>query len=167
LGAIQGAGRSTKIDLKEGGPVIEATIGSVARIGLHDDDLWFNAAVEIPLGKPGFTRLATSYPGARLSCPLDTLASYLLVAPPAYEIVEHLRSWGLNWVCFGSRAFGVATLIPRLQEDGWPVNIWDVTEADVLENALALQPQAVTADLGSIHPQDIAGSRSRARRTSC
>jgi hypothetical protein len=152
LGAIRGVGRAAKIDLKEGGPVIAAVLGAVARAGFHDDDLWFNAAVEVPGGEAGFRRLAESHPGARLSCPLDTLASYLLVVPAAYEVIDLLGSWGVNWLCFGSRAPGVASLVPAMQERAWPVNIWDVEDADDLERALSFAPEAITADLGSIDP---------------
>jgi hypothetical protein len=93
LGAIRGAGRSAKIDLKEGGPVVGAVLGAVTRAGFRDDDLWFNAAVEVPGGEAGFRRLADAYPGARLSCPLDTLASYLLLVPPAYAVIDLLGTW--------------------------------------------------------------------------
>jgi hypothetical protein len=152
LGAIRGDGRSAKIDLKEGGPVIAATLGAVRRVGLRDDDLWFNAAVEVPGSEAGWRRLAEAHPGARLSCPLDTLASYLLLVPPAYEVVDLMGTWGVNWLCFGSRVPGVESLVPAVHERGWPVNIWDVEDADALERALLLAPEAITADLGSIDP---------------
>jgi len=150
LGAIRAAGRAAKIDLKEGGPVIETSLATVSRVGLSDEDLWLNAAVEIPKGVGGFGRLASAYPGARLSCPLDTLAPYLLVAPPAYEVVDLLRAWGVNWLCFGVRVAGVASLVPSLQRRGWPINLWDVASVEDLQRGLGLQPEAITADLGSI-----------------
>jgi len=150
LGAIRSAGRSAKIDLKEGGPVIGAALGSAKGAGFHDNDLWFNAAVEV-LGEAGFRRLRHAHPGARLSCPLDTLASYLLVAAPAFSVIDLFGTWGINWLCFGSRALGVATLVRALQDRGWPVNIWDVEDAECLERALSFAPEAITADLGSIH----------------
>jgi hypothetical protein len=152
LGAIHAAGRSAKIDLKEGGPVIGAALGAVARAGFTDDDLWFNAAVEVPGGEAGFRRLADAHPGARLSCPLDTLASYLLVVPAAQAVIDTLRAWGINWLCFGCRAPGAGSLVPAMQERGWPVNIWDIENADDLERALSFAPEAITADLGVIHP---------------
>jgi hypothetical protein len=150
LAAIHDGGRSAKIDLKEGGPVIEASLSAIARVGLRDEDLWFNAAVEIVEGERGFGRLGAAHPGARLSCPLDTLASYLIVAPPAHRIIDLLRVWGLNWLCFGLGATGVASLVPFLQERGWPINVWDVATARDLERGLDLQPDAITADLGAI-----------------
>jgi hypothetical protein len=150
LATIHAAGRSAKIDLKEGGPVIEASLAAISRVGLRDEELWLNAPVEIPEGEGGFARLASAHPGARLSCPLDTLAPYLLIAPPAYEVVDLLGAWGVNWLCFGSRATGVASLVPLLQERGWPINLWDVATAEDLERSLSLQPEAITADLGSI-----------------
>jgi len=152
LGAIRGEGRSAKIDLKEGGSVIAEALGAVRRVGLHDDDLWFNAAVEVPGGEAGWRRLAEAHPGARLSCPLDTLAPYLLMAPPAFAVLDLMGSWGLNWLCFGCRVPSVESLMTAVQESDWPVNIWGVEDADDLERALLLAPEAITADLGSINP---------------
>ena len=151
LGAIRGAGRSAKIDLKEGGSVLDLALAAIGRVGFQDDDVWLNAAVEVPDGEAGFVRLASAHPGARLSVPLDTLASYLLVTPPALAVVDLLGSWGVNWLCFGSRAPAVGRLVPRMQERGWPVNIWDVATDEDFERALSFEPQAITADLGSIH----------------
>lgn len=150
LGAVHGAGRSAKIDLKEGGPVIGAVLAAVSHVGLNAEDVWFNAAIEV-LGESGFRHVSTAYPRARRSCPLDALASYLLVAPPAWAIVDLLRSWGVDWLCFGCHPPGVGSLVPLMQERGWPVNIWDVAEADELEEALSFRPDAITADLGAIH----------------
>jgi hypothetical protein len=98
LGAIRGAGRSAKIDLKEGGPVIDVALAAIGHVELQDDDVWLNAAVEIPGGKAGFVRLAAAHPGARLSVPLDTLTSYLVMTPPALAVVDLLGSWGVNWL---------------------------------------------------------------------
>ncbi len=152
MGMVRASRRSAKIDLKEGGMVIDGALEAVANVGLPDDEVWFNAAIEIPGGGPGFRQLSNTHPGARISCPLDTLGSYLLVAPPAYEIVELLRSWGINWLCFGCRVPGVESLVPAMQERGWPVNIWDVEDGDGLDKALSLNADAITADLGSIQP---------------
>jgi hypothetical protein len=150
LGVVKGASRSAKIDLKEGGLVLPGALDAVARVGLSDEDLWFNAVIEVPDGGDGFTRLAQVHRGARISCPLDTLAPYLLFATPAYEIVEFLRAVGVNWLCFGACVPGIDVLIPGMQERGWPVNVWDVEDADDLERASSLRPEAITADLGSI-----------------
>ena len=150
LAAVKGGGRSPKVDLKEGGSVIGDALEAISRVGFADDDLWFNAAVEIPQGREGFVRLARAHPSARISCPLDTLSSYLLVAPPTFEVVEVLRSWGVNWLCFGSCVPGIESLVPAMQERGWPVNIWDVENERDLERALSLRPEAITADLAAI-----------------
>jgi hypothetical protein len=42
--------------------------------------------------------------------------------------------------------------VTRMQERGWPVNIWDVATDEDFERALSFEPHAITADLGSIHP---------------
>jgi hypothetical protein len=42
--------------------------------------------------------------------------------------------------------------VTAVQERAWPVNIWDVEDAEDLERALSFGPEAITADLGSIPP---------------
>jgi hypothetical protein len=151
LAVVKSAGRSAKIDLKEGGPTLDAALAATDRLGFRDEDLWFNAAVEIPEGGPGFRKLAEARPGARLSCPIDNLASWLLVAQaPSYELVEMVRSWGMNWLCFGSGIPGLALTVPMLQERGWPINVWDVGNERSFDRAVSVQPASITADLASI-----------------
>jgi hypothetical protein len=152
LDIVREAGRSAKIDLKEGGVVLDGALEAVSRVGLQDVDLWFNAAVEIPGGAEGFTKIRAAHADARISCPLDTLASYLLVAPPAYEILSHLRSWGMDWLCMGVCVDGVEQLIPQLRRREWSVNLWDVEDASDMRRALALSPTSITADLSAIEP---------------
>ena len=152
LSIVRDAGRSAKIDLKEDGVVLDGALEAISKVGLQDVDLWFNAAVEIPGGAEGFTRIRAAHTNARISCPLDTLGSYLLVAPPAYEVVSHLRSWGVDWLCIGVCVDGVESLIPQLRRREWPINLWDVEDASDMRRALALSPNSITADLSAIEP---------------
>jgi hypothetical protein len=147
---LRSARRRAKIDLKEGGPVLEEALRTAGVTGFPDEDLWFNATVEVP-AEAGFRRIAETRPGARCSCPLDTITPYLLVMPDgALPILDVLRSWGLNWLCIGVCEEGVSTLVPILDGLGWRVNIWGVKDSDDLDFARSLHPDAITADLGSI-----------------
>jgi hypothetical protein len=153
LAIVRSAGRSAKVDLKEGGPVIDAALSVTDELGFDDEDVWFNAAVEIPEGEPGFRTLAQVRPGSRLSCPIDTLAAWLLVGlDQALELLDMLRSWGVNWLCFGAEIPALAVAVQTIQDRGWPVNIWDVANGQALERALAAQPESITADLATIRP---------------
>jgi hypothetical protein len=154
--------RRAKIDLKEGGTVPQQALREIGLFGFADDALWFNAAVEIPGGEAGFGAMSGAHPGARVSCPLDTLAPYLLVAPePSFPILEVLRSWGVNWLCIGACVPGAQYLVPMLQHRRWPINIWDVETAGDLDLARSMGPRSITADLAEI-PTDPAQLRSTA-----
>jgi hypothetical protein len=146
LDAVIGAGRSTKLDLKEGGPVVDGALPALQRRSVEDDRVWWNAAVEIPGGEQGWRRLRAERPRTRLSCPLDNLSAWLSFGEPAaFELVRRLRDWGIDRVCLGIESAGVAMLVPALQRLRWPVNIWDVDD-----RARALRPDSITADLGNL-----------------
>jgi hypothetical protein len=95
--------------------------------------------------------IVEAHPGARISCPIDTLAPYLLLTDSeASAIVERMRSWGVSWLSLGSGVPGVGSLAARCRRRAWPLNIWDVEDRTDLERALSLRPAAITTDLGSI-----------------
>jgi hypothetical protein len=147
---VRSEGRCAKIDLKEGGPTLKTALEIAERLGFPDEDLWFNATVEI-LGNVGPHRISEARPDARYSCPLDTLAPYLLVMPEAaLPILDVMRSWGLNWLCIGACVPGASVLVSSLRYRGWPMNIWDVENGEDLELARSFDPDAITGDLGSI-----------------
>lgn len=159
LSAIRSAERNVKIDLKEDGPTLSAALEEVDRLGFEDHSLWFNAAIEVP-GRAGWKQIANSRPGARLSCPLDTLAPYLLETPAAtYPIFDELASWGIDWVSIGVCVPQAARLVAAIRDRGWSINVWDVENDEDFELATSLGSDAITADLGSIAPR----SRSRTK----
>jgi hypothetical protein len=151
LDAVIGAGRSAKLDLKEGGRVLDGALRALERRSVCDDRLWWNAAVEIPGGEQGWRLLRAEHPGARLSCPLDNLSPWLSFGEPAaFELLARLRDWGIDWVCLGVESVGVEGLIPELRASGWPINLWDVDDRAAFDRACALRPDAITADLGGL-----------------
>jgi len=151
LDLVRASGRAVKIDLKEDGPVLDRALGAI--VGFQDTDLWFNAAIEVPRGEVGFRRLAEAHPGARLSCPLDTLVPYLLYAgSAAYPILDLLATWGMNRLSVGVCVEEAETFVHAAHDRGWPIDIWDVETGEDLERALLMEPDSITGDLGAIDP---------------
>jgi glycerophosphoryl diester phosphodiesterase len=150
LDLVRASGRAIKIDLKEDGPVLDQALGAI--VGFQDADLWFNAAIEVPRGEIGFRRLAGAHPGARVSCPIDTLLPYLLFAgSAAYPILDLLATWGVNRLSVGVCVEEAETFVRGAHDRGWPIDIWDVENEDDLERALLMGPESITADLGAIN----------------
>jgi hypothetical protein len=146
LAALRKQQRSVKLDLKEGGEVIERVLGIVASMGFDEDSLWFNGSIE-DLREPGIRRLAKAYPGATISVPVDFLRPLLLAAPAlAKEVVATLRSWGVNRWSLDWRTSGIRELMDRLEEGGWEVNVYGVPDLEAFLEASLLLPRSVTAD---------------------
>jgi hypothetical protein len=80
LGKLAADRRRVKLDLKEGDGVVEEMLASVAAHGWADEDLWFNASIDV-LGADGFAALRAARPGAMVQCPADFLVPLLRVAP--------------------------------------------------------------------------------------
>ena len=58
--------RSVKLDLKEGGAVVDEVLEALGGFGFGDEELWFNASVQT-LGPEGFRHLRRARPGAPCS----------------------------------------------------------------------------------------------------
>jgi hypothetical protein len=151
---VASAGRGAKIDLKDGEPVPEAVLDIVGSSSIHDDNLWFNCAVEIPGGRPGFEAISNAHPLARISVPVDTLASWLLVCPDrGLELLAELRSWGVNRLSVSIQTPAFQEVVQLLSHGGWATNVWDVSRDGQLSDAIGARPQSITADLGILrHP---------------
>jgi glycerophosphoryl diester phosphodiesterase len=153
LSTVRSAGRRVKIDLKEGGPTLTAALDEVDRHGFEDQDLWFNAAMEVP-GRAGWRRIGDARPGARRSVPLDTLAPYLVETPDvAFPILDDLSSWGIDWFSIGVRVPEADRLVEAVRGRGWSANVWAVENHEDFDLAASFGPDAITADLGSISPR--------------
>ncbi len=97
---LAAAGRSVKLDLKEGGSTLAETLELVEAVGLGDDRLWFNA--ELPaLGQAGFESLRERFHGSTISTPVDLLVPLLLASETATDqILGLLRAWGVSRLSF-------------------------------------------------------------------
>jgi hypothetical protein len=146
LRALRERGRSVALDLKEGGEVVDRVLGIVAELGFEDGALWCNGSIEV-LREPGIRRLAEAHPGAIVSVPVDFLGPLLLAAPAlAREILDALRSWGVNRWSLDWGTPGIRELIGRLEEWGWEVNVYGIPDLESFLEASLLLPTSVTAD---------------------
>jgi hypothetical protein len=152
---VASAGRGAKIDLKEGGPVLEAVLGIVGSASIHDEDLWFNCAAEIIGGRPGFEAISTAHPLARISVPVDTLASWLLVCPDrGLDLLAELRIWGVDRLSVSVQTPAFQEVVQLLKHAGWATNVWDVSRMAQLADAIGARPRSITADLGILRWPD-------------
>jgi hypothetical protein len=146
LRALREQGRSVALDLKEDGDVVERVLGIVAALEFDEDSLWFNGSIEV-LREAGIRRLSAAYPAATISVPVDFLGPLLLAAPAhANEVLGTLRSWGVNRWSLDWRTAGIRELMDRLDEGGWPVNVYGIPDLEAFLEASLLLPQSVTAD---------------------
>lgn len=111
-----------------------------------DDDLWFSAGVEL-LGARGFSILAHAYPKAVLECPVDFLAPLVISVPRKAEmILDTFCQWGVNQFAIKWNTPHMATLFAQMSHWGFDVGIYNVPDRSELEQAMAMEPAAVTVD---------------------
>jgi hypothetical protein len=153
LAEVAAAGRSAKIDLKEGGPVLDGVIEIAGRTPIPHEDLWFNCAQETIGGARGFRAVAEALPGARMSVPVDTLAAWILEAPEAaMELLDRVRAAGVDHLSISVGTQMFERVVRIASEHGWSTNVWDVRTPAQWHDAVASAPSALTADLGVLDP---------------
>jgi phosphoglycolate phosphatase-like HAD superfamily hydrolase len=138
-------GRSIKIDVKENDDTLRAALRLVDALGVDDDRVWFNAAIDT-VGAAGFEAFRERYPSAIASCPIGFLMPLLAVSPDDADVVlERLRSWGVSRlsVRWSKR---VRRVIDELERRGWETNVYAVPDLQSFLEAAVLLPTSVTAD---------------------
>jgi hypothetical protein len=152
LAAFRGAGKAVKLDLKPGegdlldDALVDEVLGLVARYGLADGDLWFNAALH-HLGEGGFRRLAERHPGAVRQCPVDFVAPLVLGAPDlAHHVLEQLRGWGLTRFSLSWKTETRRRVFGALTAWGYDINVYNVPDLESFLKAALLLPASLTAD---------------------
>jgi hypothetical protein len=79
--------------------------------------------------------------------PVDFLGPLLLAVPElAKEILATLRCWGVNRWSLDWRTAGIRELMDRLEDGGWPVNVYGIPDLEAFLEASLLLPSSVTAD---------------------
>jgi hypothetical protein len=146
LEVLRWTGRSVKLDLKEGGEVVDEVLDVVRRFGFSDEELWFNGVIQT-LGRDGFARVHQARPGAILQSPIDFLVPLLLAAPTlAQPILAALRGWGLTRLSLDWRVSWSRDVIDVVEKLGWQVNLYGVPDLEAFLEAALLLPASVTAD---------------------
>ena len=146
LEVLRRNGRSVKLDIKEGGDLVDEVLEVVDAFGFADETLWFNGSIE-SLGHDGFGRLRTERPGAILQSPIDFLVPLLLAAPRLAEnVLDALRDWGVTRVSLDWRTPGVRNVLDVVEGLGWEVNLYGVPDLESFLEAALLLPASVTAD---------------------
>lgn len=146
LEVLRRTGRSVKLDLKEGGDVVDEILDAVRRFGFSDRELWFNGSIPT-LGQEGYARLRRARPGAIVQAPIDFLVPLLLAAPDLAEpILCSIRAWGLTRVSLDWRTPGVRAALDVVEGLGWQVNLYGVPDLEAFLEAALLLPASVTAD---------------------
>jgi hypothetical protein len=146
LQALRAARRSVKLDLKEGGDVVEEILDLVGGLGFADEELWFNGSIEA-VGREGFRRLRRAHPSCIAQCPVDFLVPVLLAAPElAEDALGMLSAWGVSRVSLDWRTPGARDVLDAVERLGWEVNLYGVPDLESLLEAALLLPASVTAD---------------------
>jgi hypothetical protein len=146
LEVLRRTGRSVKLDLKEGGEVVEEVLDAARRFGFSDEELWFNGSIET-LGREDFARLRRARRDAILQSPIDFLVPLLLAAPElAEEVLATMSSWGVTRVSLDWRTPGVRDVLDVVEGLGWRVNLYGVPDLEAFLEAVLLLPVSVTAD---------------------
>ncbi len=143
--AIAAAGRSIKLDVKEGGDTLRAALDLIDSFALGRDRVWFNADIEV-VGAEGFALFRDRYPTSNASCPIDFLVPLFSIAPEeADAFLERLWSWGVSRVSlrWGDR---MRRTIEHLEASDRETNIYAVPDLQSFLEAAVLLPTSVTAD---------------------
>jgi hypothetical protein len=142
---IEAAGRSVKLDLKEGGSTLAEAVQLLDTIGLDDERVWFNAELPV-LGGLGFETLRERFPSSRISTPVDFLVPLILTSETATDhTLGLLRAWGisrlsLRWNPLATR------FLDYFEASGWEVNLYGIPDLETFLEASLLLPASVTAD---------------------
>ena len=139
-------GKSIKLDLKEGGEVVDASIAALRYAEFDDSRVWFNANADV-LGREGFSTLRDAYPAAIIQCAIDPMVDLLLARPEeGLELLEELRSWGINRVSVNWDTPELRSLVELLDSWGYDVNIYNVPDLKSFLKAALLLPRSITSD---------------------
>lgn len=145
LAAFAEAGKGIKLDIKDRAAV-DGVLEQVARSGLEGDRLWFNGRID-RLGDETFSRVAAAHPQAIVQCPIDFLGPLMVAAPHQAKLVlQLLAGWGMNRFSVSWADPQMRTVLDRLDEWGYAVNIYAVPDLEQFLRAALLLPRSITAD---------------------
>jgi len=138
--------KRTKIDLKEGGDVMDRVRKLVDALNLAPETLWFNSDIEV-LDQEGFRKLSAAFPGTVIQCRIDFLAPLIETLPEEGErVLRNLRDWGINRFSIPWGLPNLARIVEIMDRWGHAVNIYNVPDLESFLQAVLLQPRSVTSD---------------------
>ncbi len=138
--------KSAKIDLKEGNNIVDRVAGVVGALDLAPETLWFNGHIEV-LGKDGFRKLSTAFPGTVIQCRIDFLAPLIDTLPEeGRRVLKGLRRWGSNRFSVPWGLSNLTQIVETMERWGFEVNIYNVPDLESFLQAVLQQPRSVTSD---------------------
>ncbi len=146
LNRLMQSSKSVKLDLKQGGIVVDKILDLVDQCGFTDHQLWFNGNIE-RIQEAGFRRLKDAYPNAIMQCPIDFLEPLICSMPKkTKEILDEFRNWGINRFSISWKNSERRTFFDQMDKWGFDVNVYDIVDLETFLQAVLLLPRSVTCD---------------------
>jgi hypothetical protein len=143
---FKNAGKSIKLDLKEGGLIIETVIELLMDHSMEGGNVWFNGQIEV-LKEAGFRTLAGRYPEAIIQCSIDALIPLILSVPlEALALLDKFRDWGINRFSISWKNMHCTEILNKLDKWGFEANIYHIPDLASFLRAVLLLPSSITSD---------------------
>lgn len=153
--------RSIKIDLKEGGHLLDELFAMLEYYGFDDARLWFSADVEV-IGMDGCKKLKKQYPTSILQCALDNLILNMDHIPETMDDrLKHLTDCGISRFSIKWHPKNLSRLKLYMDGLGLELHIDDVPDLEAFIAVVLLRPHSATAefDFSSLQITDSLNSR--------
>jgi phosphoglycolate phosphatase-like HAD superfamily hydrolase len=161
--AVAEAGRSLRIDLHNGGTIVEEVLQLLAESDLPPRNMWIGGEFH-ELAERSLRLARQRLPAATLSCPVDFLAPLVFGAlEHALEVLDVLRDWGVDRLGIAWSQPRVRDFIGELERWGREVDVCGITDAESILQATLLLPRSVTASGAAL--ASIAGNVAKAATT--
>jgi hypothetical protein len=146
LQRIKQNGKSVKLDLKQGGVVIDKILDLLKVYEFEDSQLWFNGNVE-RLQEYGVRKLQAAHPRSIIQCPVDFLEPLICSMPnKAKEVLDEFRAWGMNRFSISWKNSERQKFFDQMDKWAFEVNIYGVVDLQTFLQAVLYLPQSVTCD---------------------
>ncbi|MFZ5515875.1 MAG: hypothetical protein ACOY90_04520 [Candidatus Zhuqueibacterota bacterium] len=143
---ILSANKSIKLDIKEGGDVLDRLLALVEQYKINDYYLWFNGRTDVII-ESGFQKLMKTHPLAIIQCPIDNLIFQMRQAPEeAHEYLLLLKSRGVNRFSLSWNTPDLPDILDQMDFWGFSVNIYNVPDLESFLKAVLLLPKSITSD---------------------
>lgn len=143
-------GRGAKINIREGGTVLDILKKEIDCYNVDYSKLWFSSGIEYITGH-NFIDLAQSYPGATLECDVNFLIPVFRESVDKVSgILTLLSSWGINRFSLSRDGTDEKKdFINYLEEKGLNVHLSNVGDTESLIKVILLHPCSVSCDFNA------------------